>query len=100
MSNNNGSAFAGLDATKPFYLLAGALAMAVGRFAPAVAMLAFAGSMAEKKAVPPGPGTLPTASPAFVAWTVIIILLVGGLTFFPLLAMGPVAEYLMMAGGM
>lgn len=100
MSNNNGSAFAGLDATKPFYLLAGALAMAVGRFAPAVAMLALAGSMAEKKAVPPGPGTLPTASPAFVAWTVIIILLVGGLTFFPLLAMGPVAEYLMMAGGM
>lgn len=99
MSNNNGSAFAGLDATGPFYALAGALAMAVGRFAPAVAMLALAGSMAEKKAVPPGPGTLPTASPAFVAWMVLIILLVGGLTFFPLLAMGPVAEYLMMAGG-
>nr|WP_282570174.1 potassium-transporting ATPase subunit KdpA [Methanoculleus sp. 7T] len=99
MSNNNGSAFAGLDATGPFYALAGAFAMAVGRFAPAVAMLALAGSMAEKKAVPPGPGTLPTASPAFVAWMVLIILLVGGLTFFPLLAMGPVAEYLMMAGG-
>ena len=99
MSNNNGSAFAGLDATGPFYAIAGALAMAVGRFAPAVAMLALAGSMAEKRAVPPGPGTLPTASPAFVAWTVLIILLVGGLTFFPLLAMGPVAEHLMMTAG-
>ncbi len=99
MSNNNGSAFAGLDATGPFYVLAGALAMAVGRFAPAIAMLALAGSMAEKRPVPPGPGTLPAASPVFVAWTVLIILLVGGLTFFPLLAMGPVAEYLMMAGG-
>jgi len=99
MSNNNGSAFSGLDATSPFYLLAGALAMAVGRFAPAVAMLALAGSMAEKRAVPPGPGPLPTASPAFVAWTVLVILLVGGLTFFPLLAMGPVAEYLLMVGG-
>jgi K+-transporting ATPase ATPase A chain len=87
MSNNNGSAFAGLDATGPFYLIAGALAMAIGRFAPAIAMLALAGSMAEKRSVPPGPGTL------------LIILLVGGLTFFPLLAMGPVAEYLMMAGG-
>ena len=99
MSNNNGSAFAGLDATGPFYVIAGALAMAVGRFAPAIAMLALAGSMAEKKAIPPGPGTLSTASPAFVAWTTLIILLVGGLTFFPLLAMGPVAEYLLMAGG-
>ena len=99
MSNNNGSAFAGLDATGPFYVIAGALAMAVGRFAPAIAMLALAGSMAEKKAIPPGPGTLSTASPAFVAWTTLIILLVGGLTFFPLLAMGPVAEYLLMVGG-
>lgn len=98
MSNNNGSAFAGLNAAGPFYAIAGALAMAVGRFAPAVAMLALAGSMAEKKAVPPGPGTLPTASPVFVVWTILIILLVGGLTFFPLLAMGPVAEHLM-AGG-
>ncbi|MCE5339006.1 MAG: potassium-transporting ATPase subunit KdpA [Methanomicrobiaceae archaeon] len=99
MSNNNGSALAGLDATGPFYVIAGALAMAVGRFAPAIAMLVLAGSMAEKKAIPPGPGTLSTASPAFVAWTTLIILLVGGLTFFPLLAMGPVAEYLLMAGG-
>ena len=99
MSNNNGSAFAGLDATGPFYVIAGALAMAVGRFAPAIAMLVLAGSMAEKKAIPPGPGTLSTASPAFVAWTTLIILLVGGLTFFPLLAMGPVAEYLLMVGG-
>jgi K+-transporting ATPase ATPase A chain len=99
MANNNGSAFSGLDATGPFYLLAGTLAMALGRFVPAVAMLVLAGSMAEKRAVPPGPGTLPTTSPTFVVWTVLIILLVGGLTFFPLLAMGPVAEYLMMAGG-
>lgn len=99
MANNNGSAFSGLDATRPFYLIAGTLAMALGKFVPAVAMLVLAGSMAEKRAVPPGPGTLPTTSPTFVVWTVLIILLVGGLTFFPLLAMGPVAEYLMMAGG-
>ena len=62
MANNNGSAFAGLDAAAPFYTLSGVIIMAIGRFIPAVAILALAGSAAEKKAVPSGPGTLPTAT--------------------------------------
>ncbi len=99
MSNNNGSAFAGFDATKPFYTLGGSLAMAVGRFVPAVAMLAIAGSMAQKKKVPPSAGTLPTASISFSIWTILVILIIGALTFFPLFAMGPIAEHLSMIGG-
>lgn len=99
MANNNGSAFAGFDATKPFYTLAGSLAMAIGRFVPAVAMLAIAGSMAQKKKVPPSSGTLPTASVSFSIWTILVILIIGALTFFPLFAMGPIAEYLTMIGG-
>jgi K+-transporting ATPase ATPase A chain len=70
MANNNGSAFAGLDAAAPFYALSGALVMVIGRFVPAIAMLALAGSLAKKKAIPSGPGTLPTASPSFVLWLV------------------------------
>lgn len=99
MSNNNGSAFAGFDSARPFYALTGALAMAIGRFAPAVAMLAIAGSMAQKKTVPPSSGTLPTASVMFSVWTILVILIIGALTFFPLFAMGPIAEYLSMIGG-
>jgi len=99
MANNNGSAFAGFDATKPFYTLAGSLAMVIGRFVPAVAMLAMAGSMAQKKKVPPSSGTLPTASVSFSIWTILVILIIGALTFFPLFAMGPIAEYLSMIGG-
>lgn len=99
MSNNNGSAFAGFDATSTFYTLTGALAMAIGRFVPAVAMLAMAGSLAQKKKVPPSSGTLPTASITFSIWTILVILIIGALTFFPLFAMGPIAEYLTMIGG-
>jgi K+-transporting ATPase ATPase A chain len=99
MSNNNGSAFAGFDASSTFYALTGALAMAIGRFVPAVAMLAMAGSMAQKKIVPPSSGTLPTASITFSTWTILVILIIGALTFFPLFAMGPIAEYLTMTGG-
>jgi K+-transporting ATPase ATPase A chain len=99
MSNNNGSAFAGFDASSTFYALTGALAMAIGRFVPAVAMLAMAGSMAQKKIVPPSSGTLPTASVTFSTWTILVILIIGALTFFPLFAMGPIAEYLTMTGG-
>jgi K+-transporting ATPase ATPase A chain len=100
MANNNGSAFAGLDATTPFFTLTGAFVMAIGRFVPAVAMLALAGALAEKRTVPQGPGTLPTATPAFVLWMVFVIFIVGVLTFFPLLTMGPVAEHFQMTGGM
>ncbi|MDD1655060.1 MAG: potassium-transporting ATPase subunit KdpA, partial [Methanomicrobiales archaeon] len=99
MANNNGSAFAGFDATAPFFTLTGALVMALGRFVPAVAMLALAGTVAGKKTVPAGPGTLPTAQPAFVLWMLFVIVIVGVLTFFPVLTMGPVAEHLLMIGG-
>jgi K+-transporting ATPase ATPase A chain len=99
MANNNGSAFAGLDAAAPFYALSGALVMVIGRFVPAIAMLALAGSLAKKKAIPSGPGTLPTASPSFVLWLVAVILIIGALTFFPFFAMGPVAEHLSFFGG-
>jgi K+-transporting ATPase ATPase A chain len=99
MCQNNGSAFAGIDATKPFYTLGGALAMAIGRFVPAVAMLALAGSLAQKKKVPPSSGTLPTASLSFSIWTILVILIIGALTFFPIFAMGPIIEHLIMIGG-
>jgi len=99
MCQNNGSAFAGIDATKPFYTLGGALAMAIGRFVPAVSMLALAGSLAQKKKVPPSSGTLPTASVSFSIWTILVILIIGALTFFPIFAMGPIIEHLIMIGG-
>jgi K+-transporting ATPase ATPase A chain len=99
MANNNGSAFAGLDAARPFYLVCGGAIMLIGRFVPAVAMLAVAGSCAGKKSVPPGIGTLPTYSPVFIIWLIGIVIIIGGLTFFPILAAGPVAEYFIMIGG-
>lgn len=99
MSNNNGSSFAGFDASNTFYTLIGALAMAMGRFIPAVAMLAMAGSLAQKKKVPPSSGTLPTTSITFSIWTILVILIIGALTFFPLFAMGPIVEHLTMTGG-
>jgi K+-transporting ATPase ATPase A chain len=99
MCQNNGSAFAGIDATKPFYTLGGAFAMLVGRFVPAVAILAMAGSMAKKKKVPPSSGTLPTASVSFSIWTILVILIIGALTFFPIFATGPIIEHLIMIGG-
>lgn len=99
MANNNGSAFAGFDASKPFYTLAGSLAMLTGRFVPAVAMLAMSGSLAQKKKVPPSSGTLPTDSVTFSFWTILVILIIGALTFFPLFAMGPLAEHFSMIGG-
>ncbi len=99
LSNNNGSAFAGLDSTGPFFILSGVVAMVIGRFAPAVAILYLAGSLAQKKTVPPSYGTLKTASLSFAIWLILIILIVGVLTFFPLFALGPVAEQLLMMGG-
>jgi K+-transporting ATPase ATPase A chain len=99
MANNNGSAFAGLNGNTNFYNLLGALAMLIGRFVPAVAVLAMAGSLAEKKYIPPSLGTLPTDQAPFVIWLVLVIIIVGALTFFPALSLGPVAEYLSMTGG-
>jgi K+-transporting ATPase ATPase A chain len=93
-SNNNGSAFAGLSANTPFYNTALGLCMLFGRYWLAIPVLAIAGSLARKKTVPAGPGTLPTANPLFVGLLVGVVILVGALTFVPALALGPIVEHL------
>jgi K+-transporting ATPase ATPase A chain len=98
-SNNNGSAFAGLNANTLFYNLLTAIAMLVGRFVPAIAALAMAGSLAKKKYIPPSIGTLPTHQLTFVLWLAVVILIVGALTFFPALSLGPIVEHMIMHGG-
>jgi K+-transporting ATPase ATPase A chain len=92
--NNNGSAFAGLNANTPFYNTAGGLAMLIGRYWLAIPALAIAGSLAAKKKVPAGAGTLPTHTPLFVAWLIAVVILVGALNFLPALALGPIVEHL------
>ena len=92
--NNNGSAFAGLSANTPFYNTALGWAMLFARYWLAIPALAIAGSMARKKTVPPGPGTLPTDTPLFAALLVGVVILVGALTFVPALALGPIVEHL------
>jgi K+-transporting ATPase ATPase A chain len=100
MGNNNGSAFGGISANTPFYNLTGTVAMLLSRFWLAIPTLAIAGSLAKKKLVPVGPGTLPTHTPLFVVLLIGVIVLVGALTFFPALALGPIVEHLqMLAGG-
>jgi K+-transporting ATPase ATPase A chain len=99
MANNNGSAFAGLTGNTPFYNLTGALAMLAGRFLPILAVLAIAGSLAAKERVPAGPGTFPTHTPLFVGLLVGVVLIVGALTFFPVLALGPLVEQLLQGTG-
>jgi K+-transporting ATPase ATPase A chain len=94
--NNNGSAFAGLGANTPFYNTALGFAMLFARYWLAIPTLAIAGSLARKKAVPPGPGTLPTHTPLFVVLLIGVVLLVGALTFVPALALGPIVEHLLM----
>ncbi len=96
MSNNNGSAFAGLNANTVFYNTLGGIAMLFGRFWTMIPMLAIAGSLAAKKSVPPGAGTLPTHTPLFVVLLVGVIIIVAALTFFPALGLGPIAEHLML----
>ena len=93
-SNNNGSAFAGLSANTPFYNTALGLCMLFGRYWLAVPVLAIAGSLARKKTVPPGPGTLPTDTPLFAGLLIGVVILVGALTFVPALALGPIVEHL------
>ena len=94
--NNNGSAFAGLNANTPFYNTTLGLVMLAARYWVAIPTLAIAGSLARKKRTPAGPGTLPTHTPLFVALLVGVVLIVGALTFFPALALGPIVEQLMM----
>jgi potassium-transporting ATPase potassium-binding subunit len=96
--NNNGSAFAGLNANTPFYNTALGLAMWFSRYWLLVPVLAIAGSLAAKKRVPTGPGTLPTHTPLFVVLLIFTVLLVGALTFVPALALGPIVEDLMLYG--
>jgi K+-transporting ATPase ATPase A chain len=98
-TNNNGSAFAGLTGNTPFYNLTGSFAMWLGRYLPIVAVLAIAGSLAAKEKVPAGPGTFPTHTPLFVGLLVGVVLIVGALTFFPVLALGPIVEQLLQATG-
>jgi potassium-transporting ATPase potassium-binding subunit len=92
--NNNGSAFAGLNANTPFYNVALGWAMLFARYWLAIPTLAIAGSLAAKKIVPVTSGTLPTHTPLFVALLVGVVLLVGALTFVPALALGPIVEHL------
>jgi len=95
-TGNNGSAFAGLTGNTFFYNLTLASAMFVGRFFMIVPAMAIAGSLAGKKSIPPSAGTLPTTGGLFVGLVVGVILIIGGLTFFPALALGPIVEHLAM----
>jgi K+-transporting ATPase ATPase A chain len=96
---NNGSAFGGLTGNIPFYNLTGAVAMFIGRFWVIVPAMAIAGSLAQKKSIAASSGTFPTTGGLFVGLLVGVILIVGGLTFFPALALGPIAEHLAMQAG-
>jgi len=96
---NNGSAFAGISANTMFYNTTVGLAMFIGRFLMIVPMMAIAGSLAAKKIVPASAGTFPTDGGLFVGLVVGVILIVGGLTFFPALSLGPVVEHLSMHAG-
>jgi potassium-transporting ATPase potassium-binding subunit len=98
-TGNNGSAFAGLTGNTPFYNITGGIAMLVGRFIMIVPTMAIAGSLAAKKTVPPSAGTFPTTGGLFIGLLVGVILIVGGLTFFPALALGPIVEHLAMING-
>jgi K+-transporting ATPase ATPase A chain len=95
-TGNNGSAFAGLSANTLFYNITGAIAMLVGRFFIIIPAMAIAGSLAEKKSVPPSAGTFPTTGGLFVGLVVGVIVIVGGLIYFPALALGPIVEQLAM----
>jgi K+-transporting ATPase ATPase A chain len=92
--NNNGSAFAGLNGNTDWYNVTLALAMLVGRFVLMVATLAIAGSLARKQPVPASAGTFPTGTPLFTGLLVGTVVIVVGLTYFPVLALGPIVEHL------
>jgi K+-transporting ATPase ATPase A chain len=98
-AGNNGSAFAGLNANTAFYNTTLGLTMLIGRFLMIVPVMAIAGSMLGKKTVAPGPGTFPTNGALFSALVVAVILIVGALTFFPALSLGPIAEHFVAAAG-
>ncbi len=99
MAGNNGSAFAGLQANTAWYNISGAFAMLFGRFFAVIPVLALAGSLASKKPVPLSAGTFPVTTPLFSVLLIFVILIVGALTFFPALSLGPILEHLLMAAG-
>ncbi len=96
---NNGSAFAGFTGNTPWYNTTGGLSMLIGRYFVIIPAMAIAGAVAAKKAVPPSPGTFPTHGPLFVGLLIGVILIVGGLTYFPALSLGPIAEHFAMRAG-
>jgi len=98
-AGNNGSAFAGLGVNTPFYNIALGVSMLIGRFAVIIPSLAVAGSLAKKKTTPFSSGTFPTDGPLFIALLISVIFIVGALTFFPALALGPVTEHFLMLQG-
>ena len=98
-AGNNGSAFAGLTANTPWYDTTIGLTMLLGRFFMIIPMLAIAGSLAQKKYVPPSLGTFPVTTPLFTVLLIGVILIVGALTFFPALSLGPILEHLLLAAG-
>jgi potassium-transporting ATPase potassium-binding subunit len=98
-AGNNGSAFAGLNGNTLWYNTSGAMTMLIGRFFMIIPMLAIAGNLAKKKAVPPSAGTFPVTTPLFSVLLVSVIVIVGALTFFPALSLGPVLEHLLMMAG-
>jgi potassium-transporting ATPase potassium-binding subunit len=98
-AGNNGSAFAGLTTNTPWYNIAGAMTMLIGRFLMIIPMLAIAGNLAQKKYVPPSLGTFPVTTPLFTVLLIGVILIVGALTFFPALSLGPILEHLLMMAG-
>ncbi len=98
-TGNNGSAFGGIASNTPFYNITGGLAMLIGRFLMQIPLLAMAGSLAAKKKVPASLGTFPTTGPLWTGLVVGVILIVGALTFFPALSLGPILEQLQMMAG-
>ncbi len=98
-TGNNGSAFAGISANTLWYNTTIGIAMLVGRFMMIIPMLAIAGNLARKKIVPPSLGTFPVTTPLFTTLLVSVIVIVGALTFFPVLSLGPIVEELLIRGG-
>jgi len=98
-TGNNGSAFGGLSPNTPWFNTTIGFAMLIGRFLMMIPLLAAAGSLAQKKMVPVSAGTFPTHGGLFVAWLVGVILVVGALTFFPALSLGPIVEHFLMNDG-
>ncbi len=96
---NNGSAFGGINANTPWYNISMGIAMLLGRFMMILPMLAIAGNLAGKKHVPASLGTFPVTGPLFTVLLISVVLIVGALTFFPALSLGPILEHLLMQAG-